>query len=210
MKRIEFAIDGRAAAEEEAQRMSVREWFAGAGDDVLTYDQVMAKLPPPLPRDDRGAGLRRGRRRGRRRASGGAGSRRARRASPPAGQPRRRRRAPGEGQARCPPTLCTPKGVPRARCGPSRAARAARGPRRAGGGAPRRAKPWRTRRSVHSFTARARVERPPLRAAPLAGVVLSLARPTRVAAPSPKNDLVKIEGLPVRAIGFGRAGPSTA
>ena len=55
MKRIEFAIDGRAAAEEEAQRMSVREWFAGAGDDVLTYDQVMAKLPPPLPRDDAAA-----------------------------------------------------------------------------------------------------------------------------------------------------------
>ena len=55
MKRIEFAIDGRAAAEEEAQRMSVREWFAGAGDDVLTYDQVMARLPPPLPRDDDGA-----------------------------------------------------------------------------------------------------------------------------------------------------------
>ena len=52
MKRIEFAIDGRAAEEEEAQRMSMREWFAGAGDDVLTYDQVMAKLPPPLPRDD--------------------------------------------------------------------------------------------------------------------------------------------------------------
>ena len=51
MKRIEFAIDGRAA-EEEAQRMSVREWFAGAGADVLTYDQVMARLPPPLPRDD--------------------------------------------------------------------------------------------------------------------------------------------------------------
>ena len=55
MKRIEFAIDGRAAAEEEAQRMSVREWFAGAGDDVLTYDQVMARLPPPLPRDDAAA-----------------------------------------------------------------------------------------------------------------------------------------------------------
>ena len=55
MKRIEFAIDGRAAAAEEAQRMSVREWFAGAGDDVLTYDQVMAKLPPPLPRDDAAA-----------------------------------------------------------------------------------------------------------------------------------------------------------
>ena len=54
MKRIEFAIDGRAA-EEEAQRMSVREWFAGAGDDVLTYDQVMARLPPPLPRDDAAA-----------------------------------------------------------------------------------------------------------------------------------------------------------
>ena len=35
--------------------MSVREWFAGAGDDVLTYDQVMAKLPPPLPRDDAAA-----------------------------------------------------------------------------------------------------------------------------------------------------------
>ena len=52
MKRIEFAIDGRAAAEAEAQRMSMREWFAGAGDDVLTYDQVMARLPPPLPRDD--------------------------------------------------------------------------------------------------------------------------------------------------------------
>merc|ERR1719163_2225896 len=52
MKRIEFAIDGRAAEEEEAQRMSMREWFAGASDDVLTYDQVMAKLPPPLPRDD--------------------------------------------------------------------------------------------------------------------------------------------------------------
>ena len=51
MKRIEFAIDGRAA-EEEAQRMSMREWFAGASDDVLTYDQVMARLPPPLPRDD--------------------------------------------------------------------------------------------------------------------------------------------------------------
>ncbi len=55
MKRIEFAIDGRAAAEEEAQRMSVREWFAGAGDDVLTYDQVMSRLPPPLPRDDAAA-----------------------------------------------------------------------------------------------------------------------------------------------------------
>ena len=55
MKRIEFAIDGRAAEEEEAQRMSMREWFAGAGDDVLTYDQVMAKLPPPLPRDDAAA-----------------------------------------------------------------------------------------------------------------------------------------------------------
>ena len=55
MKRIEFAIDGRAAAEEEAQRMSMREWFAGASDDVLTYDQVMAKLPPPLPRDDAAA-----------------------------------------------------------------------------------------------------------------------------------------------------------
>ena len=55
MKRIEFAIDGRAAEEEEAQRMSVREWFAGAGDDVLTYDQVMARLPPPLPRDDAAA-----------------------------------------------------------------------------------------------------------------------------------------------------------
>ena len=55
MKRIEFAIDGRAAAEEEARRMSVREWFAGAGDDVLTYDQVMARLPPPLPRDDAAA-----------------------------------------------------------------------------------------------------------------------------------------------------------
>ena len=55
MKRIEFAIDGRAAEEEEAQRMSVREWFAGAGADVLTYDQVMAKLPPPLPRDDAAA-----------------------------------------------------------------------------------------------------------------------------------------------------------
>ena len=55
MKRIEFAIDGRAAAEEEAQRMSMREWFAGAGDDVLTYDQVMARLPPPLPRDDAAA-----------------------------------------------------------------------------------------------------------------------------------------------------------
>ena len=54
-KRIEFAIDGRAAEEEEAQRMSVREWFAGASDDVLTYDQVMAKLPPPLPRDDAAA-----------------------------------------------------------------------------------------------------------------------------------------------------------
>ena len=54
MKRIEFAIDGRAA-EEEAQRMSMREWFAGASDDVLTYDQVMAKLPPPLPRDDAAA-----------------------------------------------------------------------------------------------------------------------------------------------------------
>ena len=52
MKRIEFAIDGRAAEEEEAQRMSMREWFAGAGADVLTYDQVMARLPPPLPRDD--------------------------------------------------------------------------------------------------------------------------------------------------------------
>ena len=52
MKRIEFAIDGRAAEEEEAQRMSMREWFAGASDDVLTYDQVMARLPPPLPRDD--------------------------------------------------------------------------------------------------------------------------------------------------------------
>ena len=35
--------------------MSVREWFAGAGDDVLTYDQVMARLPPPLPRDDAAA-----------------------------------------------------------------------------------------------------------------------------------------------------------
>ena len=55
MKRIEFAIDGRAAEEEEAQRMSMREWFAGASDDVLTYDQVMAKLPPPLPRDDAAA-----------------------------------------------------------------------------------------------------------------------------------------------------------
>ena len=55
MKRIEFAIDGRAAEEEEAQRMSMREWFAGAGDDVLTYDQVMARLPPPLPRDDAAA-----------------------------------------------------------------------------------------------------------------------------------------------------------
>ena len=55
MKRIEFAIDGRAAEEEEAQRMSMREWFAGAGDDVLTYDQVRAKLPPPLPRDDAAA-----------------------------------------------------------------------------------------------------------------------------------------------------------
>ena len=55
MKRIEFAIDGRAAAEAEAQRMSVREWFAGAGADVLTYDQVMARLPPPLPRDDAAA-----------------------------------------------------------------------------------------------------------------------------------------------------------
>ena len=55
MKRIEFAIDGRAAEEEEAQRMSVREWFAGASDDVLTYDQVMARLPPPLPRDDAAA-----------------------------------------------------------------------------------------------------------------------------------------------------------
>ena len=55
MKRIEFAIDGRAAEEEEAQRMSVREWFAGAGADVLTYDQVMARLPPPLPRDDAAA-----------------------------------------------------------------------------------------------------------------------------------------------------------
>ena len=55
MKRIEFAIDGRAAAEAEAQRMSMREWFAGASDDVLTYDQVMAKLPPPLPRDDAAA-----------------------------------------------------------------------------------------------------------------------------------------------------------
>ena len=55
MKRIEFAIDGRAAAEAEAQRMSMREWFAGAGDDVLTYDQVMARLPPPLPRDDAAA-----------------------------------------------------------------------------------------------------------------------------------------------------------
>ena len=55
MKRIEFAIDGRAAEEEEAQRMSVREWFAGAGDDVLTYDQVMSRLPPPLPRDDAAA-----------------------------------------------------------------------------------------------------------------------------------------------------------
>ena len=55
MKRIEFAIDGRAAEEEEAQRMSMREWFAGAGDDVLTYDQVMSRLPPPLPRDDAAA-----------------------------------------------------------------------------------------------------------------------------------------------------------
>ena len=56
IKRIEFAIDGRAAEEEEeAQRMSMREWFAGASDDVLTYDQVMAKLPPPLPRDDAAA-----------------------------------------------------------------------------------------------------------------------------------------------------------
>ena len=55
MKRIEFAIDGRAAEEEEAQRMSMREWFAGASDDVLTYDQVMARLPPPLPRDDAAA-----------------------------------------------------------------------------------------------------------------------------------------------------------
>ena len=55
MKRIEFAIDGRAAEEEEAQRMSMREWFAGASDDVLTYEQVMAKLPPPLPRDDAAA-----------------------------------------------------------------------------------------------------------------------------------------------------------
>ena len=55
MKRIEFAIDGRAAEEAEAQRMSVREWFAGASDDVQTYDQVMAKLPPPLPRDDAAA-----------------------------------------------------------------------------------------------------------------------------------------------------------
>ena len=55
MKRIEFAIDGRAVEEEEAQRMSMREWFAGASDDVLTYDQVMAKLPPPLPRDDAAA-----------------------------------------------------------------------------------------------------------------------------------------------------------
>ena len=55
IKRIEFAIDGRAAEEEEAQRMSMREWFAGAGDDVLTYDQVMARLPPPLPRDDAAA-----------------------------------------------------------------------------------------------------------------------------------------------------------
>ena len=54
-KRIEFAIDGRAAAEEEAQRMSMREWFAGASDDVLTYDQVMSRLPPPLPRDDAAA-----------------------------------------------------------------------------------------------------------------------------------------------------------
>ena len=52
MKRIEFAIDGRAAEEEEAQRMSMREWFAGASDDILTYDQVMSRLPPPLPRDD--------------------------------------------------------------------------------------------------------------------------------------------------------------
>ena len=55
MKRIEFAIDGRAAEEEEAQRMSMREWFAGASADVLTYDQVMARLPPPLPRDDAAA-----------------------------------------------------------------------------------------------------------------------------------------------------------
>ena len=55
MKRIEFAIDGRAAEEEEAQRMSMREWFAGASDDVLTYDQVMSRLPPPLPRDDAAA-----------------------------------------------------------------------------------------------------------------------------------------------------------
>ena len=55
IKRIEFAIDGRAAEEEEAQRMSMREWFAGASDDVLTYDQVMARLPPPLPRDDAAA-----------------------------------------------------------------------------------------------------------------------------------------------------------
>ena len=35
--------------------MSMREWFAGASDDVLTYDQVMARLPPPLPRDDAAA-----------------------------------------------------------------------------------------------------------------------------------------------------------
>ena len=55
MKRIEFAIDGRAAEEEEAQRMSMREWFAGASDDILTYDQVMSRLPPPLPRDDAAA-----------------------------------------------------------------------------------------------------------------------------------------------------------
>ena len=102
MKRIEFAIDGRAAAEEEAQRMSVREWFAGAGDDVLTYDQVMAKLPPPLPRDDprRGPTRPRTSARARRRASGPAPAPRACSAVPRAARERtwtsgRRRRAPG-------------------------------------------------------------------------------------------------------------------
>ena len=55
MKRIEFAIDGRAAAEEEAQRMSVREWFAGAGRRPDLRPGRRRITPPPLPRDDAAA-----------------------------------------------------------------------------------------------------------------------------------------------------------
>ena len=51
-KCVVFQIDGAPAEEDDAQRMSLGDWFAGTNQgDVQTYDQVMSKLPP-LPRED--------------------------------------------------------------------------------------------------------------------------------------------------------------